>query len=140
MIKAFTDLAMAVSQISPPNVIIEDDYLCTVAAGRHPRVVRAQRTGMRLGRPIIVNRQLCVANAFEELIQIKTPRFHKLLRVVYDRCGYPIAKRIKTRFAADIAYFVMKPIELFLLMILYLVEVKPENRIARQYLTKIDIQ
>ena len=36
----------------------------------------------------MVNRQLCIANAFEDLIQEKTPRFHHFVRYIYDKYGY----------------------------------------------------
>lgn len=50
--------------------------------------------------------------------------------------GRPIAKHIRTPLAADIAYIAIKPLEWLLLAVLYLVEVKPEDRIARQYLPR----
>ncbi len=136
LITAFTDTSdwLFSQKVSPPVDPFGCEYLCTAASGGHKRVVKPLRIGERLGRPIIVNRQLCVANAFEELIQKKTPRFHKLLRSIYDVVGYAIAKRIKTPLAADIAYIVIKPLEWFLLLILYLVEIKPEDKIAKQYL------
>jgi hypothetical protein len=42
-------------------------YLCTVAALGHPSLVRPERLGVRRGTVIVVNRQLAVANAFEDL-------------------------------------------------------------------------
>lgn len=79
------------------------------------------------------NRQLCVANAFEDLIQEKTPRFHHFVRYIYDKYGYPISKHINTATKADITYIVMKPLEWVFLAILYMFDIKPENRIATQY-------
>ena len=137
VIKAFTNTSdwLMSQKISPPNIILTQDcYVCTAAAGGHQKIVKPQRMGIRRGNKIVVNRQLCVSKAFEELLQEKTPRFHKLLRRIYDAIGCPIARRIRTPFAADVAYIVIKPLEWLLLIILYLVEVKPENRIARQYL------
>jgi hypothetical protein len=137
VITAFTNTSdwLFSQNISPPvEYATKAEYLCTAAAQGHERVVKPLRFGMRGEKRIIVNRQLCVANAFEEMLQEKTPNFRKLLRRVYDAVGCPIAKHINTPLKADIAYIVIKPLEWFLLIILYLVEVKPEDHIARQYL------
>ena len=104
------------------------------AAGGHKRIVKPKRLGKRRGRVIIVNRQLCIANAFEEVIAEKTPRFHKNLRHFYDTYGYPIAKHITNPWRADLVYLLMKQLEWFFLIVLYMVDVKPEERISRQYL------
>ena len=139
MIKAWTDTAdWAFSQKIPPqNLIIDEHYLCTVAAGGHEKVVKPQRMGVRHGHPVVVNRQLCIANAFEQVLEEKTPRFHRFLRRNYDRYGYPFAKHIKKKWAMDLIYYLMKPLEWIFLLILYLVDRKPENRIAMQYIKPI---
>lgn len=139
MIKAWTNTAdWAFSQKIPPqNLIIDEHYLCTVAAGGHEKVVKPQRMGVRHGHPVVVNRQLCIANAFEQLLEEKTPRFHRFLRRNYDRYGYPFAKHIKKKWAMDLIYYLMKPLEWIFLLVLYLVDRKPENRIAMQYIKPI---
>lgn len=139
MIKAWTNTAdWAFSQKIPPqNLIIDEHYLCTVAAGGHEKVVKPQRMGVRHGHPVIVNRQLCIANAFEQVLEEKTPRFHRFLRRNYDRYGYPFAKHIKKKWAMDLIYYLMKPLEWIFLLVLYLVDRKPENRIAMQYIKPI---
>ena len=139
MIKAWTNTAdWAFSQKIPPqNLIIDEHYLCTVAAGGHEKVVKPQRMGVRHGHPVVVNRQLCIANAFEQVLEEKTPRFHRFLRRNYDRYGYPFAKHIKKKWAMDLIYYLMKPLEWLFLMVLYLVDRKPENRIAMQYIKPI---
>ena len=139
MIKAWTNTAdWAFSQKIPPqNLIIDEHYLCTVAAGGHEKVVKPQRMGIRHGHPVVVNRQLCVANAFEQVLEEKTPRFHRILRRTYDRYGYPFAKHIKKKWAMDLIYYLMKPLEWIFLLVLYLVDRKPENRIAMQYIKPI---
>ena len=53
---------------------------------------------------------------------------------VYDRYGFPIARLIKSKYVADIIWFIMKPLEWFFLFVIYLVDEYPEDRIARQYL------
>ena len=139
MIKAWTNTAdWAFSQKIPPqNLIIDEHYLCTVAAGGHEKVVKPQRMGIRHGHPVVVNRQLCIANAFEQVLEEKTPRFHRFLRRNYDRYGYPFAKHIKKKWAMDLIYYLMKPLEWLFLLLLYLVDRKPENRIAMQYIKPI---
>lgn len=135
IIKAWTQTAdWNLSQkIPPPNIIRDEHYLCTVAAGGHRNVVRPLRMGKRHGHEVIVNRQLCIANAFEQLLEERTPKFHRFVRNLYDRLGYPIAKHIHSPYAADIIYFIMKPLEWIFLVVLYLFDINPENRIAIQY-------
>lgn len=134
-IKAFTMTAdwTFSTQAPPPPIDYEGHYLCTVAAGGHKKIVRPLRYGKRLNKKIIVNRQLLAANAFEDLIKEKLPRFHAKLRRFYDNYGYPISRHITTRFRADIVYIFMKPLEHLFIFILYLCDTAPENRIAVQY-------
>ena len=134
-IKAFTDTAdwTFSKQTPPPPVDYDGHYLCTVAAGGHRRVVKPIRLGTRRNETIVVNRQLCIANAFEELIQEKTPRFHKKLRDFYDTHGYPLSRKITTPTRADFIYIIMKPLEWIFLIILYAFDMRPEQRISRQY-------
>lgn len=137
-IKAWTETAdwSLSKRIAPQNVMYDEHYLCTVAAGGHKRVVKPLRLGVRHGHEVIVNRQLCVANAFEQILEERTPRLHAVIRDAYDKYGYPIAKNIKSPFMADFIYYVMKPAEWFFLMVIYLCDSKPENRIALQYIPK----
>lgn len=121
------------TKISPPTVTYDAHYLCTVSLRGHRRIVKPIRMGMRKGEKIVVNRQLCVANAFEDLIKEKTPRFHHFIRYIYDKYGYPLSKHINTAFQADVTYILMKPLEWIFLLVLYLFDEKPENRIAIQY-------
>lgn len=135
LIRAWTQTAdwNLSQQTPPPNVMFDEHYLCTVAAGGHKKVVKPLRTGKRHGHEVLVNRQLCIANAFEQLLEERTPRFHKAVRGLYDKTGYPVAKHIRSPFLADIIYFLMKPLEWLFLLVLYLFDPKPENRIAVQY-------
>lgn len=123
--------------VSPQNVQTNEHYLCTVAAGGHKKVVKPQRLGVRHGHYVVVNRQLCIANAFEQVIEEKTPHFHKIVRSFYDKYGYPVARLIHSKYIADCVYFLMKPLEWVFLIVLYLVDVHPEDRIAMQYITKL---
>ena len=136
VIRAFTetsDWALS-ARVSPPEVLIDSHYLCTVAMQGHRELVKPQRLGLRRGSKIMVNRQLCVANAFEQLLEERTPRFHRAVRKFYDTCGYPISRHIRTPLTADIIYLIMKPLEWLFVAALYLFDAKPEDRIARQYL------
>lgn len=135
IIKAWSDTAdWTFSQRMPPeNLFYDQHYLCSVAAGGHQKVVNPLRTGKRHGNRIVVNRQLCIANAFEQVIQEKLPMCHKGVRMFYDTVGYPIAKHINSKWVADLVYLAMKPLEWFFLIVLYCVDPFPENRIAVQY-------
>ena len=118
----------------------DEHYLCTVAAGGHRRVVKPLRLGIRHGHRVIVNRQLCVANAFEQVLEERTPRFHRAVRNFYDRYGFPIARLIHSKYIADLVYFIMKPLEWVFLLVLYLTCTDPENRIAVQYTGMKNVQ
>lgn len=136
LIKAFTDTSDWVfsKQFSPPPIQEEGHYLCTVSLRGHTKVVKPLRYGLRHGHRIVVNRQLLIANAFEEVIQLRTPRLHRFIRQNYDRYGYPLSKHIKSAWSADLVYVLMKPLEIVFLAVLYLTCSDPETRIARQYI------
>lgn len=123
-------------EIAPPPVTYDTHYLCTVSLRGHEKLVKPTRYGIRRGEKIVVNRQLCVANAFEQLIQERTPRFHRALRNFYDTYGYPISKHINSAWSADVVYLIMKPLEWIFLFVLYLFDKKPEDRICTQYFPK----
>lgn len=95
--------------------------------------MRPLRLGYRRGAVIVVNRQLAVANAFEELLQERLPHLHRLVRHFYDNHGYPLSQKITTPFRADLVYLLMKPLEWLFAAVLYLFDLAPECRIARQY-------
>ncbi len=138
VIKAFTETSdwILSKEISPPPVEYDAHYLCTVSLQGHRGLVKPIRYGIRRGNRIVVNRQLCVANAFEQLLEERIPRFHKAVRHFYDTYGYPISKWITNPWSADVVYLLMKPLEWIFVMLLYLFDEKPENRIAGQYLPK----
>lgn len=121
---------------SPPPIEYDQHYLCTVAAGGHPKIVKPIRKGIRHDHEVIVNRQLCVANAFEQILEERVPNIHGYIRRVYDKYGFPIARHIHSPYTADIIYFVMKPLEYIFWIVLYSTDVHPEDRIALQYFPK----
>lgn len=92
--------------------------------------------GERHGHQVVVNRQLQIANAFEQILEERFPRFHRTIRYLYDRYGYPISRHIHQPWQADLIYLLMKPAEWLFLVIIYLHDQQPENRIALQYLPK----
>mgnify|MGYP005782217601 FL=1 len=100
----------------------------------YPKIVKPIRKGMRHGHEVIVNRQLCIANAFEQVMEEYTPVFHRHIRKFYDKYGFPVARAIRSPYIADVVYILMKPLEVMFLLVLYTVDVNPENRIAVQYL------
>jgi hypothetical protein len=121
------------------NVHCGGHYLCSVAANGHSEIVKPQRYGKRNGGNIICNRQLLISNAFEELIEQRWPGFHRVIRKKYDHVGDVVHKYysvFNNKFFSDIIYILMKPLEWFFLIVLYLVDRKPENRIAQQYLER----
>ncbi len=134
--KVFTDTATwkYSTEIHPPPV---DDrhghYLCTVAARGNPTLVKPITIGLRNGEPIIVNRQLQIANAFEQLIEELCPLTHKIVRRNYDEYGLNLSKRIDTEYLSNLTYLLMKPIEWMFLISLYLCYVDPEKQISIQY-------
>ena len=135
VIKSFTMTAdwPFSKQIPPPSLPHNGHYLCTVAAGGHRKIVRPLRFGKRRGEKIIVNRQLLVSNAFEELLSEISPSLHRKIRLFYDTHGYPLSRLITTKFRADLVYILMKPLEWFFVLTLYLLTTNPEERISRQY-------
>lgn len=120
-------------QVAPQNIHMDMHYLCTVAAGGHKKIVKPLRVGKRHGHRVLINRQLCIANAFEQLLEERIPKAHHVIRSFYDKYGYPIAKHIRSPYTADLIWFLMKPLEWFFLLVLYLFDKNPENRIAVQY-------
>lgn len=120
-------------RIPPPRLEYDGHYLCTVAACGSPTLVKPLWIGERRGQKILVNRQLAVANAFEQILEEKVPKLHRVIRETYDRIGYPISRHITSKLGSNITYLFMKPLEWVFVFVLYIVDVKPEMRIYRQY-------
>jgi hypothetical protein len=108
-------------------------YLCTVAARGHLHIVRPLRYGKRHGKIIIVNRQLLIANAFEQFLEENFSSLHRCVRKIYDKYGYPLSRHITKPIYSDVIYLLMKPVEYLFVIVLYLCCNKPEEKIARQY-------
>jgi hypothetical protein len=120
----------------PPLLDYDGHYLCTVAACGNANVVKPIGWGSRRGYPILVNRQLQIANAFEEMVQDYWPALHSRIRKLYDKYGYPLSKKITSPYYSNITYKLMKPLEYFFLFTLYLFCVEPERKIIKQYSLK----
>jgi len=109
-------------------------YLCTIAAQGSPGLVKPYRLGTRRGETIVVNRQLAVANAFEDLLHERWPRFGRFARATYDRLARPICHHLTRRWLANVIYVAMKPLELvFELVLLFADPGSPEARVERMY-------
>lgn len=146
LIRAFTDTYKHhFSQLDYlcDNVKCGGHFLCSVAANGHKKVVQPIRYGERNGNKIICNRQLLIANAFEELIEQKLPRTHKAIRHQYNKVGNSIHRHyhfFNNKFVSDAVYILMKPLEFIFLLVLYTFDKRPENRIAKQYMPKTGMQ
>ena len=119
------------------NVNCGGHFLCSVAAKGHKGLVKPQRLGIRAGQPIICNRQLLIANAFEELIEQRLPKLHRSIRKNYNQVGEIVHRYygiFNIKWIADLIYILMKPLEWIFLLVLYTFDHKPENRIAQQYM------
>ena len=144
IIRAFTDTYKhGFSQLDYmcENIECGGHFLCSVAANGHKNIVSPKRLGERGGAKIMCNRQLLIANAFEELIEDKLPQTHLLIRKNYNKVGNLIHRYygiFNLKFIADFVYITMKPLEWFFLLVLYTFDQNPENRIAKQYLSKSD--
>ena len=135
MVRVFTETTTwnFSQQTHPPYLDHQGHYLCTVAVCGDPKVVKPLRIGHRHGNEIIVNRQLLIANAYEEMIQDYSPRFHRIIRTFYDKYGYPFSKHITTPIQSNVLYLLMKPLEWLFLLKLYLFCLSPEAKIKKQY-------
>jgi hypothetical protein len=140
LIQAFTQTYyMGFSQLNHlcNNVECGDHFLCSVAAKGDEKWVKPQRLGYRNGALILCNRQLLIANAFEDWIQVHFPKLHGIIRRQYNKVGEKVHQHygfFERKWVSNTVYALMKPLEWFFLFFLRCVEQNPENRIARQYL------
>lgn len=140
VVKAFTETSdWGFSQIEspPPRITLGHPYsgmyLCTIALTGHANLVRPIGYGWRTGGVIPVNRQMLVCNAFEQLLEQSMPRLHGVARKAYDIFCIPFNALAWNKYAADVIYLLMKPLEYFFIIALYCFDKSPEDRIARQY-------
>ena len=112
----------------------QPEYICTIAAYGNSRMVKPLHYGIRGGKVIRVTRQLKICNAFEEVMEEKYPKTQRFLRKQYDNLQIPIDKWKTVTIVSNILYIIIKPMEWFFLIILYLVCKNPETKIGKQYL------
>jgi len=142
LVRAFTDTyKQGFSQLDYMcnNVECGEHFLCSVAAKGHKQVVKPTRLGIRNQQLILCNRQLLISNAFEDLIQQRLPFLHKPIRSSYNRIGDLIHRHytvFNNKWICDIVYVLMKPAEWLFLLTLYTFDKNPENRIAKQYISR----
>jgi hypothetical protein len=140
LIRAFTDTYKhGFSQLDSQcnGVVCGGHFLCTIAANGHKDLVRPIRMGIRADKPIKCNRQLLISNAFEELLEQHLPWLHRPVRNFYNKIGALIHRYhapLNHAWVSDCIYLLMKPLEWLFLLVLYLFDRHPENRIAQQYL------
>ncbi|HVU53740.1 MAG TPA: DUF6688 family protein [Puia sp.] len=116
-------------------------FLCTIAAKGHKGLVKPLRAGVRAGGPIKCNRQLLVANAFEEWLEQHVSWLHAPVRRLYNHVGSYLHRHygaFDRKWVSDMVYLLMKPLEWLFLVTLYVVDRRPENRIAQQYMSRVD--
>lgn len=107
-----------------------DCYVASAAAFGHRAFVGTQRN---TATSFPVNEQLRVLKAFEILLWTLFPKFHRELRWAYDRIGPIVARQLRSRFLADLAYCSLKPAEWFARVTLYLVLRDQRGVVARLY-------
>ncbi len=89
-----------------------DCYIATAAANGHPRFVGSHEVTLSNGAHMRVNAQLQRLKCAELALKATLPGLHKILRIMYDKAGYPLARRMTNPFVADAAYLLLKPAEL----------------------------
>ncbi len=92
-----------------------DCFVVSAAARGHPAWV-GSRLDPRLGRA--VNRQLETLWAFENALAERCPRWHRVLRRLYNGAGPVVARYIRCALVADVVYLLLKPVEWLALMLL----------------------
>lgn len=139
VIKVFTETSdWGLSQLRPPPTTVyvthaSGMYLCTIALTGHAKLVRPIGIGKRMGKMMPVNRQMLVCNAFEQMLEQSMPRLHRVARKAYDIFCIPFNALAWNKYAADVIYLLMKPLEYFFILVLYCFDKAPEDRIVRQY-------
>ncbi len=86
-------------------------FVVTAASRGHPWLVGSCWARGADGRLQRVNAQLVVFQAAEAVWQRRSPGTHAAFRRVYNVWGYRAAGLIRTRWLADIAYLLLKPLE-----------------------------
>ncbi len=86
-------------------------FVVTAAMRGHASIVGPFHTIHRHGQERRVNRQLMAFWAFEAVWSARMPRLHGAVRMIYNRIGPLVAKRMTTAWIADAVYLALKPFE-----------------------------
>jgi len=144
LVRAFTDTyTHGLSQLHKDcnGVVCNGHFLCTIAAKGSPNLVKPLRAGVRAGAPIKCNRQLLISNAFEEWLEQHVPWLHCPVRRLYNHVGAYLHKHygvFDRKWVSNLVYLLMKPLEWIFLLTLYMLDRRPETRIAQQYMSRDD--
>ncbi|HET6430490.1 MAG TPA: DUF6688 family protein [Phycisphaerae bacterium] len=85
-----------------------DCFVVSAAARGHRRFVGS---AIDPAGGVPVNRQLARLRAFEGRLRARWPRVHRPLRRLYNIVGPAVARRLRSPWAADIVYVLLKPVE-----------------------------
>ena len=109
-------------------------YLCTAAARGHRRWVRSEELRLPGGKTMHVNDQLRCFKAFELLLLVVCPKWHRLCRRIYDAIGPKLAAAINGRpLLADLTYSALKPAEWLCRFAIFLIAQDAGGRYRRLY-------
>ena len=97
-----------------PDTPPEGCFIVTAAARGNRRFV-GSTPNPATGR--MENAQLARMRAFERYLIANHPAAHRLLRKAYNRVGPAVARRIRRPLVADLAYVLIKPLELLAVVI-----------------------
>lgn len=89
----------------------KDCFVVTAAMHGHASIVGPFYTVHRHGQERRINHQLRVFWDFEDAWKRRMPRFHRTARMIYNRLGPFVARRITRRWMASIVYLALKPAE-----------------------------
>lgn len=114
----------------PPNC-----YIATAAAKGHPRFVGSRAVKLASGKTMRVNRQLQRLKAVEIVWMGVSAPSHRMMRRVYDVVGKRLALCIKNPILADIAFFILLPVEWISFFVLKFIIPEIQSVSERLYLS-----
>ena len=91
-----------------PDEMPDHCFVVTAATKGHRNVVH---TWFDADDDRLLNQQLLTFWKFEHLLKLQTPKFHWLIRRIYNRIGPVVARLIVFRWQADLVYLLLKPAE-----------------------------
>ena len=107
-----SSVLMAIEQYEKLPVTQPQCYVCTAAAQGHRHVVKSFAVTPSDGQSMTINRQLQVLKAAELMLIVTAPKTHRKMRWVYDLVGPRLALCLRSAWLADVAYLVLKMVEL----------------------------